>query len=390
MSTSYETALLEVRNEAPREAMGDALRRMVHGAGSAAPVVKAFCRAALGPGRLSLQEFEHLRLFDRERYGDADLRSFVGLAASRKIWWTTNFKVALWSLMENKLAADAVLEAYGFRTIPKLAVFRLGCGMASAATLVETSALAEFLRTPAHFPLFGKPLEGAQSLGSVSFEAYSPQADALIAADGRRVSVAAFAGEIAAQYGAGGYLFQPRVTPAAAVREVCGDRLATVRVLTILRNGEPKILRTCWKLPAGLNAADNYWRRGNILAQVDPVTGTIGRAMTGRGAELTDVLRHPDTGAELVGRVVPNWAAVTGAALQAARAMNDFGLIGWDIAPVEGGALIVEMNHTPDLFLPQLADRRGILDAEFAAFVAERRVMRRAFLRMVKRFHRRS
>lgn len=342
------------------------------------------------PGKLTLQEFEDLRLFDRDIHADADPRSFVGLAASRKIWGTSNFKVALWSLMENKLAADAILEAYGFRTIPKLAVFRLGCGMASAGTLVGSSALAQFLRTPSHFPLFGKPLAGHQSLGSVSLAAYSHEDDALVMADGRCVPIDAFIGEVAAQYGAGGYLFQPRAAPAAEAREVCGDRLATVRVITILRNGEPKILRTCWKLPAGSNAADNYWRPGNILAQVDPDTGTIRRAMTGRGAELRQVLRHPDSGAELVGRVVPNWPAITEAALQAARAMNDFGLVGWDIAPVDGGALIVEMNHTPDLFLPQLADRRGILDAEFAAFLAERRVMRREFLRAERRVLRRE
>jgi hypothetical protein len=45
------------------------------------------------------------------------------------------------------------------------------------------------------------------------------------------------------------------------------------------------------------------------------------------------------------------------------------------MAAVEGGALIVEPNFTPDFFMTQLADRRGILDASFNAFVAQRKAM---------------
>jgi hypothetical protein len=54
-------------------------------------------------------------------------------------------------------------------------------------------------------------------------------------------------------------------------------------------------------------------------------------------------------------------------------------LIGWDIAAVEGGALIVEPNFTPDFSMTQLADRCGMLDARCNAFLAARReVARRA------------
>ena len=32
--------------------------------------------------------------------------------------------------------------------------------------------------------------------------------------------------------------------------------------------------------------------------------------------------------------------------------------------------MIVEMNETPDMFLVQLADRRGLLDQEFRSFMS--------------------
>jgi glutathione synthase/RimK-type ligase-like ATP-grasp enzyme len=47
-------------------------------------------------------------------------------------------------------------------------------------------------------------------------------------------------------------------------------------------------------------------------------------------------------------------------------------LLGWDIAPVESGAVVVEVNHLPDFRLHQIADRRGILDAALVEFLRDR------------------
>ena len=49
--------------------------------------------------------------------------------------------------------------------------------------------------------------------------------------------------------------------------------------------------------------------------------------------------------------------------------------IGWDIAVVEGGALMVEPNFTPDFFTTQLG---SILDARFNAFPARKEAARQA------------
>ena len=56
-----------------------------------------------------------------------------------------------------------------------------------------------------------------------------------------------------------------------------------------------------------------------------------------------------------------------------------------DIAPVESGAVIVEVNVTPDLMLPQLADRRGMLDDTFKSFLEERGRLRQARIREVRK-----
>ena len=93
------------------------------------------------------------------------------------------------------------------------------------------------------------------------------------------------------------------------------------------------------------------------------------RVVRGTGLGLEEVTHHPDTGAALVGVEVPNWREIVAVALDAASALAEVPLIGWDMAAVEGGALIVEPNFTPDFFMTQLADRRGMLDARFNAFL---------------------
>ena len=85
------------------------------------------------------------------------------------------------------------------------------------------------------------------------------------------------------------------------------------------------------------------------------------------------------------GGTVPNWQAVRDLALEGARLFPECALLGWDIAPVEGGATIVEVNITPDLLLPQLADRRGMLDDTFKSFLQERDRLRKARIREVRK-----
>ena len=67
---------------------------------------------------------------------------------------------------------------------------------------------------------------------------------------------------------------------------------------------------------------------------------------------------------------MPGWRGIVSLALEAASTLSEVRLIGWDMAAVEDGALIVEPNFTPDFFMTQLADRRGVLDARFIGFLA--------------------
>lgn len=368
---SGETAAIDVKRPRPEIALAPTIQRIAAECGTTFfGLVKDYATVAFGPARLAFDEYLALRLFDPRLYAGADKRAFVGLMASRKIWIKANFRVENFALVENKIAADAVFSAYGFRTTPTLALFCNRIANQSARLLQSEAELRDFLRNPDHYPLFAKPMDGLQSLGSASIDRYDRASDCLITVSGQALPLAKFAADVNTHYGQG-YLLQRRVSPHAEVRATCGDRLATVRLLTIMTAGGPKLIRACWKIPAGTHGADNFWRPGNLLAQLDLPTGRVLRVIRGVGMTLEEVTHHPDSGAALIGAVVPNWAEVTRTALEAAKVLPNLRLIGWDIAPVDAGAVIVELNQTPDFILPQLADRRGIMDPEFKSFLAE-------------------
>jgi hypothetical protein len=325
-------------------------------------------KASFGPGKLSYDEFIGLRLFDDAWLAGADSSAFVGLDAERRIWMAANNNSEWWGLMRNKLAVTTLLGGYGFPVIPTLALYSDTLCMRGIPILRGPEALAGFLRSSRDYPLFGKPMDSQRSLGSIALEAYDRDTDSLVTGPDRSIPVDEFATAVADHY-KGGYIFQRRIAPHARVRAIAGNRLATVRAITILTAQGPRLLRALWKIPVGENVADNYWRSGNLLATLDLETARVVRVVRGTGLGLEEVTHHPDTGAALIGVEVPNWSEIVSLALDAASTLAEVPLIGWDMAAVEGGALVVEPNFTPDFFMTQLADRRGMLDERFNSFL---------------------
>ncbi|HYM02458.1 MAG TPA: sugar-transfer associated ATP-grasp domain-containing protein [Stellaceae bacterium] len=382
-----ESAPQSLAVEKPQAALqlAPALRKLAAESGSSYfKVLREYMRLAMGPGQLSFPEYMVLRAIQSEFPPTAETKAFVGIKAARTIWAQANFRSEFYEILNSKIASTALLAAYGLPTIPTLALYCTRAGVASPTLMRTEEALREFLTDERNYPLFGKPLDGEMSLGSASLAAYRRTDDRVIDIAGKTIALGDYIADLTKHYG-GGYLFQRRVSPHTMVRDICGDRLATVRVLTILSEGKPRILRACWKIPAGENGADNFWRPDNLLAQLDRETGHIQRVIRRTADGIEEIARHPDSGAPLVGTLVPSWRAVTEAALEAAKVLPDVALIGWDVAPVDAGAVIVEPNHTPDLMLHQLADRRGILDADLRRFLDERKQLAVAWNQEQKR-----
>ena len=333
-------------------------------------LMRDFAGLSFGPGKVSFTDYERLRLFDEAFWAGVDRKSVVGQRRNRDLDVQANHRHDWYGLAANKVAANAYLAAYGFPVIPTQAIYAEGLATPSPSLLRGRDELRAFLTQTAAYPIFGKPVEGIQSLGAAAFTGC--EGDMLRAADGSDTVLDHFIDDVHDNY-ASGYMFQPLLRPHLDVAALCGWNLATVRVVTVSTEHGPRVLRACWKIPAGGNVADNYWRGGNLLAQLDMKTGEILRVTRGAGLDLVELEDHPDTGARLIGARVPGWEALKATAIEAARLMRGLGIIGWDIAPATTGPVIVEMNESPDLFLNQLADRRGLLEPDFMDFLARQK-----------------
>jgi len=331
-------------------------------------IMRDFTTLAFGPGRVSFRDYVRLRLFDETHYSGCDRRSVVGQRRNRELVSNANYRHDWMGLFTDKIASSSYLAAYGLPTIPIMAIYTIVRTGASSRLVSNPNELRGFLTNEDNYPLFGKPTEGCQSLGSIGLQRYIAKTDSVETVSGELLPLGNLISDVVTHY-ADGYLFQKFVSPHPAIRAVCGNRLATVRIVTMAAEAAPKLFRACWKIPAGQNAADNYWRPGNLLAQIDIKTGKVVRSVSGVGLDLIQHTHHPDTHTPIVGIDVPDWQKLADIALEGAKLMRHMPLIGWDMASVSGEPVIVEMNEMPDFFLNQLVDGKGILDSEFMNFV---------------------
>jgi hypothetical protein len=237
-----------------------------------------------------------------------------------------------------------------------------------AAVLRTAADLAHFLRDTSCYPLFGKPFDGMYSVGSLRLDAYESASDRIRLHTGAWASVDEVLQELA-RYAKRGYLFQEVKHPDERLRIICGDRLACLRVVMLLDRDGPEVFRALWKVPTGPHVADNFWRRGNMLAAVDLATGRLTRVVTGVGPDLRQVARHPDTDELITGVAIPQWDRVKALCLGVAPLFPGLSMQAWDIAICSEGPVVIEANVGGDFTLPQLATGAGLLDDRFAKFL---------------------
>jgi hypothetical protein len=330
-------------------------------------MVLEMARLAGGPGKIEPEEYFSLRLFDDAGLAGTDKRAFAGVKGRHELVQKVN-RLDTWRVVFNdKLAFNTLFAGYGFPTIATRGYVHERVTLPAIPVMRSADDLVAFLAS-ATYPLFGKPWFSSLSLGTVGLESYEAASDTLALTSGRQVSGRAFAAEVMANY-RDGYLFQERARPHVDVAALCGDRIATVRLYTMFGEKGPELFRACWKMPAGANTADNYWRKGNLLCALDRERGIITRATVGAGIDQAEVERHPETGAVLAGSPVPGWTELVALVLAGAQVLEQTPWLGWDVAMTDKGPVLVEVNDAPDVALPQMADRRGILDEQMQRFV---------------------
>jgi hypothetical protein len=153
--------------------------------------------------------------------------------------------------------------------------------------------------------------------------------------------------------------FWHRLSPASA---------NSIRVVTMWAPGDPApfIGAAIQRIGSIETAPTDNFSGGGISAPIDPTTGRLGPGRTHplRGARSRVVhTRHPDTGEQIDGAIVPQWDAIVDTVLRATRTLPLNRYVGWDVlVSDEDVPIILEANHNTDVNLLQV--HGGLLASE--------------------------
>ncbi|MBW6505155.1 MAG: hypothetical protein K0B00_00235 [Rhodobacteraceae bacterium] len=271
------------------------------------------------------------------------------------------------SLVTDKVLTEVVLRAAGFPVAQTRAVFSADANYGALSMLRTEADIAAFLRNPENLPVFGKPVNSSQSVGAASFLSVSPDGAEILLGDGRSVSLAALAGEIA-QHFHRGYLFQELLHQPPEITAIAGEVIASVRVCTIWVPGGPQVLYAGIKLPAAGAMVDSLLGGDNALVHVDPQTGEALRVMLGEAGGRREITHsHLNPEAPITGMRLPDWAQVVAITTEAHRMFPGHGILGFDVALTTRGPVVTEVNTDPHHALYQFCADRGLLNPEFRA-----------------------
>jgi hypothetical protein len=160
---------------------------------------------------------------------------------------------------------------------------------------------------------------------------------------------------------------QPRLEPHRDLAAVTAGALPTVRIVTCLNeHGDPEVIGAVFRMSIGRNVTVDNFHAGGIAANVELDTGRLSRATNmGSDARLGWLSSHPDTGAKIEGRPLPLWADAKALAIAAHRHFDDRVVVGWDIAILDDGPIVIEGNGNPDLDILQRFMRTGFRHQRF-------------------------
>ena len=167
------------------------------------------------------------------------------------------------------------------------------------------------------------------------------------------------------------FLVQPRLANHPALDDISNGALATVRLLTCRNEqGRAEATNAAFRMAIGNSVVDNF-HQGGLATAVDLQTGVIGMASDiGITPDVGWRDTHPVSGARFAGRTLPHWPEVVALAVRAHEAFPHRVVVGWDVAMLADGAMIIEGNGKPDLDIHQRAERGPAGESRIAHLLA--------------------
>jgi len=249
----------------------------------------------------------------------------------------------------------------GLPTVPVLAEFTDGKMMAHPR------------KGEAVFPqadLFSKPSEFWCGIGANLWRYKSPGKYINTLSDENHDQRSLIA-KLCAESKSGAIVLQAKVSNHSSIAGVLtSGGLATVRLVTCRTpSGSIDFMPASLRMPIGHAIVDNI-AQGGLAAPIDLVTGEIsGSAIQkDKAVGVSRFDKHPDTGVSLIGVQLPLWGKVLDLAKQAHAAFASMPFVGWDIAILQDGPVVLEGNSWWDVDLTILPHRISLSDTQFIPY----------------------
>jgi hypothetical protein len=363
-ATQTNTALLAAP-KAPKPPAAETMVRIARDFG-VSPIrqMREMISLRRSAGKLAAHEYVSTGAF-RPEFDKSAKQEFVGRTGS----YDLNVACSPMKLtvsrgfVRDKVLYTQLLRSLGLAATQTQAVVHGTRNFGDIPVLRMPQEVAAFLLARAEFPVFGKPVEGSGSVGSVLITSCDTKTGLLQLGNGREMDLDAFAHEVISEYPEG-FLLQSAIDQHDVMKSVTGDAVGTLRVVTTRDETGIKPLYTLWKIPSPQAMSDNYWQDGSMIAEIDN-EGRVLRCAQGAGPGYSEIEEHPVSGVVFAGLQVPHWGKLHALATTAHGVFPEFGIIGWDIGMSVDGPVIIEANDNPFHALYQLAADRGVRNAEF-------------------------
>ena len=170
----------------------------------------------------------------------------------------------------------------------------------------------------------------------------------------------------------GGLVLQPRLVNHPDLADVNLGALSTLRMVTALDEQEqPELIGAVLRMPSRADSAVDNFHAGGIAAPVDVETGRLGAASDmGLKPSTRWHDMHPVTGGRIDGRILPYWPEAKALVAEAHAKLGERVVIGWDVAILADGPMIVEANGLPDQDILQRIHKAPLGEARLGQLLA--------------------
>lgn len=288
-----------------------------------------------------LYYFKHLYKKNVKNHRDyLGTREVARIHASKKL-----HKYEYTSILRNKLNFALYCEKNGVST-PKLVGHNFGRSFFfgnSIREIVNSTDLIQFYTEVFDFTsaaaIFFRPLALNQGQGCLMLEREK------------------FSQQLKSQYEnlvSGDYIHTETIKQHQQISAIYGKSINTLRILTIIENGEVDIISSLLRIGAGGSFVDNI-SSGGLYVGIDQENGTLNhkgyRDMKFGGEELE---KHPDTGFKFENFKIPYFKEACQLVKNTTKQIPN-GFIGWDVAVTPTGPTIIEGNEDAGFFSSDVA-----------------------------------